>query len=714
MSTTTRQSSFRKLLIVTVTIALLAIIVVIGMRTGHNKISADTPTGDVKTLIVQFKGAESVNTLDAALAEKQQEKIEKANEGVKSDAEETPGYKSLTREFNNIPYAVYTADAAGERDLKSLPGVASVYEDRTFTTDVSNMPIPTIGGSSTGVYTDPSGSYTGTGYAVAVIDTGVDKNHPALSGRVVAEACFGVNAVYSNVTFESLCPGGATFSSASGAGQDCTIYGCGHGTKVAGAAAMAVTPLDIDADGTPENLVGAAKNAKIVAIKVSSKATGASQCPNSGNICQSLQMSSILSALDYVATLSLSTPIAAVNMSLSLPDIAVATQSECAAESGSMYQPFRDAAATLRAHNIALVATNGNAGATPAEYNGTHTPACIEGIVSVGATNVAGTALASYSNNGPLTTLLAPGGDTGALENYMWLPNNADTDFGGVVGTSFAAPIVSASFAVLREKHPNASVASLVSLLQSTGVSVSDNRSGYAANPKPRIDIDAALTASPLPVITAFAGPSGTINEGAAITLTGTATGATSCSLNNGVGAVTMSGSSFSASVPGKASYILTCNNAYGDSDTDTVNFTINAAPTIPAITTSELDEAGNTYTVNWTTSTDSNSVLEYRLYLNGQLVTTVGPGITTYTFRDILPNTAYTVEVRAVDTLGAISDAASVAFGAAPAPDAPNTGAMSLLYNANTRALVIAMAGIVIAGVIIYRVTHKQSRSRR
>ena len=68
--------------------------------------------------------------------------------------------------------------------------------------------VPLIGGGLDGSFS----TYTGQGQTVAILDTGVDKNHPFLRGKVVSEACYSHNIPASGVT--SLCPGGATASTA--------------------------------------------------------------------------------------------------------------------------------------------------------------------------------------------------------------------------------------------------------------------------------------------------------------------------------------------------------------------------------------------------------------------------------------------------------------------------------------------------------------------
>src|SRR5690348_9922991 len=66
---------------------------------------------------------------------------------------------------------------------------------------------------------------------VAVLDSGVDRNHPFLAGKVVEEACFSKTEPG---TSETLCPGGIDQQFGFGAAVPCTLTNCFHGTHVAG------------------------------------------------------------------------------------------------------------------------------------------------------------------------------------------------------------------------------------------------------------------------------------------------------------------------------------------------------------------------------------------------------------------------------------------------------------------------------------------------
>ena len=83
--------------------------------------------------------------------------------------------------------------------------------------------------------------WTGTGQTVAVIDTGVDRNHPWIGGHVVAEACFANPAV--GVT-GGICPNRTATQYGTGAAAPCTFTAstgsCGHGTHTAQTAAGSI------------------------------------------------------------------------------------------------------------------------------------------------------------------------------------------------------------------------------------------------------------------------------------------------------------------------------------------------------------------------------------------------------------------------------------------------------------------------------------------
>jgi len=686
------------ILVVTATLLALSQLLI----AKSSSVRAENPTGDVKTVIVKLNDTPAVTAQNATGQAQQRAAIEDANQSLESIG---GGYISKVRDYTNLPYAVYAVDAAGEAALKADSRVESITEDKILKL-LGNTPIPTVGGTAANGFSDGSSNFTGNGYAVAIIDSGVDKNHPALSGKVISEACFGENSEYSNVSVASLCPGGATSSTAVGSGQDCTIAGCGHGTQVAGAAAMPHLVADIDNDSTNEHLSGVASGASIVAIKINAQITekaGYEFCDDGIGTLSScaLPLTSLyLAGLDYVATLSASKPIASANLSIGSSEFA-ANDSECNAFTG--VSEYNTVASMLRAHNIAPIVAAGNSGDIASYRNKISNPACASQAIAVAATNITGTAMASYSNNGSLTDLLAPGGDyDGSNEDtLMWLPQNGTSNLGGTQGTSFAAPMVAGAYAVLREAHPNATVAQLTQVLQNTGTDLTDARSGYTVGAKKLIQVDSALASVQAPSISTFTGPGGTVNEGTNIILNATVANASSCSLNNGVGSVAVNGGAVAVSVPAKASYVLTCVNALNDSVQQSLNLTLNTAPSSPSLQGSG-NFANRTYTVNWSASSDSDGVNEYRVYLNNSLVANLDSSTRSYTFTNLQIGQSYAVQIMAVDSLGAISVAGTVNFSVSTSgittAGVPNTGiaALDIVQNWQLIALIIGVLAII------------------
>ena len=100
----------------------------------------------------------------------------------------------------------------------------------------------------------------GTGFVVAVIDSGVSKTSPMIVGKVVSEACYSTSKPAAGLT--SFCPGAVTNTTKAGSGVNCpnTVPGCDHGTHVASIAA-----------GNSAQLDGVGRDAKIIAIKVATR-----------------------------------------------------------------------------------------------------------------------------------------------------------------------------------------------------------------------------------------------------------------------------------------------------------------------------------------------------------------------------------------------------------------------------------------------------------
>jgi subtilisin family serine protease len=282
----------------------------------------------------------------------------------------------------------------------------------------------------------------GDGQTLAILDTGIDPDHPMLAGRIVDEACFSLDRDCPNEQSEMLGPG---------AGAPCA-FDCGHGTRVAGIAA---------GDDPEGRLVGVAPRAQLISIQVFSDIDGA----------PGAYASDVLAGLQHVLALTAYYEIAAVNLSLASERLFTSSQS-CDAASASQ----RLAIERLREGGVASVAAAGNDG----QSDLLAAPACLSNVISVGSSSLRDR-LSGFSNSASFLSLLAPG------EGIESSRQGGGT--GVSSGTSMATAHVAGAIALLREATPSATVGELENALGLTGVPIRIPGGDLSV---PRIDVEAA------------------------------------------------------------------------------------------------------------------------------------------------------------------------------------------------------------------------------
>ncbi|MET8355538.1 type VII secretion-associated serine protease mycosin [Micromonospora sp. NPDC005171] len=241
---------------------------------------------------------------------------------------------------------------------------------------------------------------TGVGVTVAVVDSGVDRVHPQLTGRVLAGA-------------DLLDPGGD-------GGRDCA----GHGTGVASIIAAAPRP-DVA-------FRGLAPGVRILPVRVSEQ-----------QVVQGREAGRTVSADEFALAIrwAVDNDADVVNLSVVLyaddPEVRSAVR----------YAVDRD---------VVLVAAAGNLhdSGDPRPF-----PAGYDGVLGVGAIGADG-GLAAFSQTGPYVDLVAPGSEV--------LTAAPGAGHHRVEGTSYAAPFVAATAALLREYRPELTAAQVAERITAT------------------------------------------------------------------------------------------------------------------------------------------------------------------------------------------------------------------------------------------------------
>lgn len=404
-----------------------------------------------------------------------------------SDAVDRLG--TVTRAMRRSPHLVATVPASDVSRLRAAPHVVAVQLDLPERLALDSS-LPVIGADDA-----HAAGLTGAGSTVAVLDTGVDVDHPFLGGRVVAQYCSSSPQAAGE---QSLCPDGTTEDDSADIDSlaRCTSGGahlCDHGTHVAGIAAG-------DGAGVPgAPTAGVAPGASIIAMQVFTRFTSSSVC-GSAAACVASYPSDQIRALDELSALTTAHPswnVVAANLSLGGGSFA----SPC---DGDARKAVIDA---LLTKGVATVISAGNNGFT----NGVGVPGCISSAVTVGATGDDDT-VASYSNRGTLLDVFAPGSAiTSSVADDTWSTYN---------GTSMAAPHVTGALALLRQHAPTRTMPQLVQDLRASGSPVT-YASGASTVTTPRIDVPAAVgTPNHTPTLTLAATPASR-PEGGTVTASG-------------------------------------------------------------------------------------------------------------------------------------------------------------------------------------------------
>lgn len=359
----------------------------------------------------------------------------------------------LKRRFETVPAVAIEITASALRKIEAISSVVRVDLDEGGAAHLAEA-VPLTNSDDVQAL-----GYTGLGVTVAILDSGIDRDHPDPADALGAEACFCGN---------NCCPNGLDTRFGPGAAED----DVGHGTHVAGIVTSngVVSPR------------GVAPDAGIVAVKV---------LGSDNTFCCT---SDIVAGLDWV--FANQPEVDVINMSLGTFALFSGYCDNATADTMALARAINQ----LRSRGVMSFASSGN------NASGTQmgAPACVENTLSVGAvydanfgpisygncsdSTTAADKVTCFTNTNSTTDMFAPGA-----------PIRSDYLGGGTAilhGTSMASPHAAGCAANLRHAEGTLDPLTIESALESTGHPVVDVTNGLTF---PRIDCLAALNSLVFP-----------------------------------------------------------------------------------------------------------------------------------------------------------------------------------------------------------------------
>jgi hypothetical protein len=462
----------------------------IAKNPDHASVVAGLDSIGSARLIVRVKTSSPFSGLNGPDAAAQKALITSAQADFTA---EFPALSADMVAFRTIPFvSVWVRSEADYAGLLASPTVVLVQHDIPKALDAEVAAPPTMTEANSWIDSEVfwDAGYDGEGYAVAILDTGVDSGHDFLdAGKVVAEFCHSSTDVGYVAT--PICEAGANADAGTGSAMPyvgtCPAGGCDHGTHVAGIAAG----NDLGATG----FSGVAPQATVIAAQVFTRFDNEAVCGVGYSPCALSFDTDQMSAMEDVYELTQGTNAAYPGVTL---DVISLNMSLGGGRAYDHCDDDDDETARkllidqLKGVGVATVISAGNNGYT----DSTGYPGCISTAFTVSATYDNSDTIASFSNAAPdITDVWAPG--VNIISSIPTASGTGTNPTESYNGTSMSAPIVAGGFAILKEAYPTYDIDQLWTVMETNGVMVTDTRTATDPTIAPRIDFTTAVPGAP-------------------------------------------------------------------------------------------------------------------------------------------------------------------------------------------------------------------------